>query len=186
VKVLDIFLWCLIQILVLVARGFLVSLSLLKDGILDFVGKCTSLLIRQLRGESDGGVFIVLFSLVWWAICYKQELWSSLTRRLTCEQLQLWSVIAHYQFMHCSPFHPTPTVSDSLQFIVFLFRFCLGGYWGYNLPMCCTGSFSQWGGVCGVWHSPVWFADFYRQLWNGAAREKWQAAYCDLVQPSVV
>jgi hypothetical protein len=59
VKVLELFLWCPILVLVL--------------GILDFVGKGAAPVIRQLGVEMAGRLFS-LISLVLWAVHYKWEL----------------------------------------------------------------------------------------------------------------
>jgi hypothetical protein len=61
VKVLDLFLWCPIQVLALMTGGFLVSLFLLKVGILGCVRKGVSPLVGQLRGEMGGGGFGTVF-----------------------------------------------------------------------------------------------------------------------------
>jgi hypothetical protein len=59
-KVLDLLLRRPIQVLVLMTGGFSMSLSLLKVGILDCVGKGAAHLSRQLEGKSAGGFFPLL------------------------------------------------------------------------------------------------------------------------------
>jgi hypothetical protein len=56
-KVLDLFLWHPILVLVLMTGGYSVSLCLLTVGILGYVGKSAAPLVGQLAGELAGTVF---------------------------------------------------------------------------------------------------------------------------------
>jgi hypothetical protein len=107
-KVLDLLSWHPIQVLTIMTRGFLVSLSLLKVYILGCVKKGAAPLFRHLVGRVNWGFFSpVFFSLMGHLLQTRAlkwshqmaDLWAVVGSFCTQGRLQVGSVIVHYQFV---------------------------------------------------------------------------------------
>jgi hypothetical protein len=72
VKTVNLLLWHEIQVLILMTGAFLVSLSLLKVGMLDCMGKDANPLCQTAYGGVGLGIFMSCVSLVLWVVCCRQ------------------------------------------------------------------------------------------------------------------